>query len=183
MTSSSGPAVSWGTNYDRQTVSDPLLLVLRICLLALVYLTFFRVLRAVWVELRTEHRVVAAAPIAVPGAMPSPTAGGSSDPPGSDIDGRATARIVVVAPASSAGSVFEIEGEAIIGRAPGCGVVIDDARVSKLHARVFHSGGHWVVEDLGSTNGTLLNEHVLVAAENVGPGDRIQVADHVLDLV
>ena len=40
-----------------------------------------------------------------------------------------------------------------------------------------------MVEDLGSTNGTLLNDHVLDLAKNVGPGDRIQVGEHVLELV
>ena len=89
----------------------------------------------------------------------------------------------MLAPASMAGSVFDLQSETTIGRAPGCGVVIDDARVSKLHARLFHSGGRWVVEDLGSTNGTLLNDQVLDLAKNVGPGDRIQVADHVMELV
>ena len=166
-------------------MSDQLLLVLRICLLALVYLTFFRVLRAVWVELRTEHRVVVAPPVVVPAATPAPApvAAGSGAPPVGEMPEQVGARLVVLAPASMAGSVFDLQSETTIGRAPGCGVVIDDARVSKLHARVFHSGGRWVVEDLGSTNGTLLNDHVLDLAKNVGPGDRIQVADHVMELV
>lgn len=165
-------------------MSDQLLLVLRICLLALVYLTFFRVLRAVWVELRTEHRVVVAPPIVVPAtAAPVPAGVGASAMPAGDTGTPIGARLVVLAPASMAGSVFDLQSETTIGRAPGCGVVIDDARVSKLHARLFHSGGRWVVEDLGSTNGTLLNDQVLDLAKNVGPGDRIQVADHVLEVV
>ena len=55
-------------------MSDQLLLVLRVGLLALVYLTFFRVLRAVWVELRTESRVVVASPVVVPAAPAAPQA-------------------------------------------------------------------------------------------------------------
>jgi len=160
-------------------VSDSLLLVLRICLLALVYLTFLRVLRAVWAELRAEHRVAAASALAVPAAA----TGSSGVSPGVERDEWARARIVVVAPASAAGSVFEFQGEAIIGRAPGCEVVIDDARVSKRHARVVCTGGRWVVEDLGSTNGTLLNDRVVATAVGVGPGDRVQVGGHVLELV
>ena len=160
-------------------MSDSFLLVLRICLLALVYLTFLRVLRAVWAELRAEHRVAAASAIAVPAAV----TGSSGVSPGVERDEWARARIVVVAPASAAGSVFEFQGEAIIGRAPGCEVVIDDARVSKRHARVMCAGGRWVVEDLGSTNGTLLNDRVVATAVGVGPGDRVQVGGHVLELV
>ena len=163
-------------------MSDQLLLVLRICLLALVYLTFFRVLRAVWVELRTEHRVVVAPPVVVPAAA-APAPVGSAPPAAPPASEPVGARLVMLAPASMAGSVFDLQAETTIGRAPGCGVVIDDARVSKLHARLFHSGGRWVVEDLGSTNGTLLNDQVLDLAKNVGPGDRIQVADHVMELV
>ncbi|MEK9999659.1 MAG: hypothetical protein VW623_06080, partial [Acidimicrobiaceae bacterium] len=56
-------------------MTDQLLFLLRLGLLAIVYLTFFRVLRAVWVELRTENR--AAVPVPVPAAMPA-TNGASS---------------------------------------------------------------------------------------------------------
>ena len=168
-------------------MSDQLLLVFRICLLVLVYLTFFRVLRVVWVELRAENQVVGAPPggarvdgahgTAAPQAAPEPVAAAPAEP----ADGGA--RLVVLAPATLAGTVFDIHGETTIGRAPGCGVVIDDARASKLHARGFPSGGRWVVADLDSTNGTLVNAQVLELAEDLEPGDRIQVADHVLEFV
>lgn len=51
------------------------------------------------------------------------------------------------------------EGESIvIGRDPKCGLVLEDPRVSKIHARLRWTGGGWVVEDLGSKNGTTVNE-------------------------
>ena len=163
-------------------MSDQLLLILRVGLLALVYLTFFRVLRAVWVELRAESGV--AVPVAVPAAAAKPASTPAALRPTAPVDGgRASGgRLVVLAPEALAGAVFNLEPETTIGRAPGCGVVVDDARVSKLHARIFHAGGRWVVEDLGSTNGTLVNDQLLDLAQNVGPGDRIQVGDHVLEL-
>jgi len=86
-------------------------------------------------------------------------------------------------PASLAGTVFDLHGETTVGRAPGCGVVIDDQRVSKLHARLYPSGGRWAVEDLGSTNGTLLNDGVVDRPRTAGPGDRVQVGEHVLELL
>jgi len=92
-------------------------------------------------------------------------------------------RLVVLAPASLAGTVFDLHGETTVGRAPGCGVVIDDQRVSKLHARLYPSGGRWAVEDLGSTNGTLLNDGVVDRPRTAGPGDRVQVGEHVLELL
>ena len=158
-------------------MTDQLLFLLRLGLLAIVYLTFFRVLRAVWVELRTENRVAVPVPAAVFATKGSP-------PPAApvDDDSEAGSRLVVLTPPAVAGQVFELQAETTIGRASDCAVVIDDARVSKVHARIFERDDRWVVEDLGSTNGTLVNDHVLDHPENVGPGDRIQVGEHVLEL-
>jgi hypothetical protein len=164
-------------------LTDQLLFLSRLGLLAIVYLTFFRVLRAVWLELRVENRVVVPAPGAVP------VAGGAHLPavaPSTaallDGDVGVGARLVVLTPSTSAGQVFELQAETTIGRAPHCTVVVDDARVSKVHARIVHSDGGWVVEDLDSTNGTLVNDHVLDHSTNVGPGDRICVGEHVMEL-
>ena len=41
-----------------------------------------------------------------------------------------------------------------VGRAPDCGLVIEDSRVSKHHARLVWDGGGWTLQDLGSKNGT-----------------------------
>ena len=53
-------------------MTDQLLFLLRLGLLAIVYLTFFRVLRAVWVELRTENRVAVPVPTSMPATKGSP---------------------------------------------------------------------------------------------------------------
>jgi hypothetical protein len=164
-------------------VTDQLLFLLRLGLLAIVYLTFFRVLRAVWVELRTENRVVVPVPAAAPATNGASTHAGAPPPAASvDDDSEAGSRLVVLTPPAVAGQVFELQAETTIGRASDCAVVIDDARVSKVHARIFERDGRWMVEDLGSTNGTLVNDHLLDHPENVGPGDRIQVGEHVLEL-
>ena len=97
-------------------------------------------------------------------------------------DSEAGSRLVVLTPPTVAGEVFELQAETTIGRASNCAIVIDDARVSKLHARIFQRDDRWMVEDLGSTNGTLVNDQVLDHPENVGPGDRIQVGEHVMEL-
>ena len=157
-------------------MTDQLLFLLRFGLLAIVYLTFFRVLRAVWVELRAENRVVVPAPAAVFATKGSPPLAAPVD------DSKAVSRLVVLTPATVAGQVFELQAETTIGRASNCAIVIDDARVSKVHARLFQHGDRWMVEDLGSTNGTLVNDHVLDHPENVGPGDRVQVGEHVMEL-
>jgi len=164
-------------------LTDQLLFLLRLGLLAIVYLTFFRVLRAVWVELRTENRVVVPVPAAAPATNGASTHAGAPPPAASvDDDSEAGSRLVVLTPPAVAGQVFELQTETTIGRASDCAVVIDDARVSKVHARIFERDNRWMVEDLGSTNGTLVNDHLLDHPENVGPGDRIQVGEHVLEL-
>ncbi len=162
-------------------MSDQLLDVFRICLLVLVYLTFFRVIRAVVVELRAE------VPMSVAADAPAPAPVGTRQvlpttpaAPAGLVD---AAALVLVAPVAGAGTRFTLEPETTIGRAAGCGVVIDDARVSKLHARVFQSGGTWYAEDLGSTNGTLLDGEPLTSSQPLGIGSRLQVGDVVMELV
>lgn len=168
-------------------MSDQLLVVLRVCLLALVYLVFLRVLRAVWVELRAEQDTAAAAvpPQArAPAAQPRPAPGAEAASRG-PAPGAAPApvgRLVIVAPPALVGHSFVLEAETTIGRAPGCGVPIDDAHVSKLHARVFVHEGSWLVEDLGSTNGTLLDGQPVTGPTPVGPGSRVKVGEVVLEL-
>lgn len=156
-------------------MSDQLLVVLRVCLLVLVYLVFLRVLRAVWVELRAEAPRAVSEPPRVPVAAGAGRAPATAPAPAN--------RLQVVAPASLAGTSFALEGETTIGRAPGCGISIDDTHISKLHARVYPANDRWYVEDLGSTNGTRVGGSVIVAAAPVGRGDRIQVGEIVLEFV
>lgn len=161
-------------------VSDQLLLLLRVCLLALVYLVFLRVVRAVWVELRAEQRVVTsvgAAP-ATPHDARAPAGRTATSP----APAPAAARLVIVAPAEIAGRVFPLAAETTIGRGRGCGVAIDDTHVSKLHARLFRADDGWMVEDLGSTNGTKLEGQPLTEPRPISPGARLQVGAVELEL-
>ncbi|MDC0359580.1 FHA domain-containing protein [Acidimicrobiales bacterium] len=162
-------------------MSDQLLDIFRICLLALVYLTFFRVIRAVVVELRAEVPTATVANAHVP--VSASVRKVLPNAPSALVDVGAVAAFVVVAPAVSSGTRFVLEAETTIGRAAGCGVVIDDARVSKLHTRVFNFGGVWYVEDLGSTNGTLVDGEPLDAPRPLALGMRVQVGDVVMELV
>lgn len=65
---------------------------------------------------------------------------------------------LVVTEGSLAGTVIPLSGNPVtIGRAPDSTLVIEDDYASSRHARVFASEGTWVVEDLGSTNGTWID--------------------------
>ena len=69
---------------------------------------------------------------------------------------KGTRLVVVEGPLT--GTEIPLEGAQItLGRAPDSTIVIDDDYASSRHARIYESEGAWVVEDLGSTNGTWLD--------------------------
>jgi len=82
-----------------------------------------------------------------------------------------------------AGLTFALVAETTIGRAPGCAVSIDDSRISKLHARLFIAKGKWVIEDLGSTNGTVVNGRPLTGSKVLQKKDIILVGEVMLEFL
>jgi hypothetical protein len=75
-----------------------------------------------------------------------------------------------------------VGGNMVVGRTPECELALDDTFVSQQHARLFAKNGSWYVEDLGSTNGTFVNDQRLAAPAMVQPGDRVRVGTTVLEL-
>jgi pSer/pThr/pTyr-binding forkhead associated (FHA) protein len=75
-----------------------------------------------------------------------------------------------------------LDGSTTIGRSVECELRLDDTYVSQQHARIFDRGGNWYVEDLGSTNGTFVNEQRLVAPAMLTPGDKIRVGTTIVEL-
>lgn len=152
---------------------EALLTILKFFLVALVYLFFFRVLRAVWAE-------VTAAPSAgpVPAAAPAPQRGARPQPQSSK-----PARLKVIEPAESRGSQFDLGDELTIGRADGCRIRLDDSFTSQLHARVFNRDGQFFVEDLGSTNGTFVNGSKITTHTPLRRGDRLKIGKTTLEVM
>jgi DNA-binding winged helix-turn-helix (wHTH) protein len=66
-------------------------------------------------------------------------------------------------------------GETLLGREDSALVWIDDASVSRRHARILVSDDGAVLEDLGSKNGTKLNDELLASPVRLADGDRIGV--------
>jgi pSer/pThr/pTyr-binding forkhead associated (FHA) protein len=153
---------------------DSLLTILKFCFLAVLYLFFFRVLRAVWAELKGP-RPAPAAPAAAPAGRPAAASR-------AHWGNRNGTRLRVVEPADARGRSYELADELTLGRAGGCQVTIDDTYVSQLHARLFRREGQFYVEDLGSTNGTYLNRRKVTAPIAIRKGDRLQVGKTVLEL-
>jgi FhaA, N-terminal domain/FHA domain len=69
---------------------------------------------------------------------------------------------------------------ATLGRSRQCDVVLSDPNVSRQHAEIRPRGGSWVLSDLGSTNGTLLNGTRIDRPEVVKRGDEIEVGTSVI---
>jgi hypothetical protein len=64
---------------------------------------------------------------------------------------------------------------ATIGRSRDCAIVLEDAGISRLHAEIRPGPEGWTIEDLGSTNGVLVNGHGLAGAQLLHPGDRLEL--------
>ncbi len=79
------------------------------------------------------------------------------------------------------GSRYEIasDRDAVIGRSVGCSVRLDDSEVSRQHAKITHTGKEFVLQDLGSANGTRVNGHIL-NRRTLCNGDNLQFGSTVL---
>lgn len=76
---------------------------------------------------------------------------------------------------------FEPGKKVVIGRQPGCALHINDLGVSREHCQLSHQAGRgWMLEDLGSSNGTHLNRSRLSAPQPVYDDDVIQVGKFTL---
>jgi pSer/pThr/pTyr-binding forkhead associated (FHA) protein len=96
---------------------------------------------------------------------------------------RSSARQVVVVEGAGAGRTFALGDQPVtIGRGSGATVVVDDTYVSTLHARLVPRGDAWVVEDLGSTNGTFLDGRRVAAPTPVPLGTPLRIGKTVLEL-
>lgn len=79
------------------------------------------------------------------------------------------------------GATFALEGDQLtIGRDSSSGVAINDAEISRKHARLTFQGGKYVIEDLGSTNGTFVNGQRLVSAVVLKTGDVVSFGEQIV---
>ncbi len=77
--------------------------------------------------------------------------------------------------------VFELDGDSYtIGREAGTEIVIEDAQVSRRHATLTRQGNTYLLEDIGSTNGTYVNGKRVTAPVLLSNGDMIGLADTIV---
>lgn len=146
-------------------MSDAVLTLLKIALLAALYVFFAWVLWAAFAQIR---------------AVPAAASRGSA-PVSRSERGRVRGQITVLEPPELKGSIMRIDDELTIGRAAACTLTLDDTYVSQQHASIIRRDRQHLVEDLGSTNGTFVNRERIIGPVVLQPGDRVQIGSTVLE--
>ncbi len=138
------------------------LLLLKWFLLALLYLFLIIALLMVYKDLKETPRASAK----------------------NDAQDKAYPRLLVLeSPGEKTGETFFIDGQAIIGRAADCDIIISDVSVSHEHARISKSMKGFNLEDLGSKNGTFLNRRKMTRPALLKPGDLIKVGQTTFEFM
>jgi len=97
--------------------------------------------------------------------------------------GRAAPHQLLVTAGALAGTIVGLTDQQItIGRASDATLALGDDYVSTRHARLFPQDGQWIVEDLGSTNGTYLDRQKVTQPTPVPVGVPIRIGKTVLEL-
>jgi FHA domain len=159
-----------GTNYS--AIIRPL----QWLVVALIFLFFLRVIRAVFVEVR---------PAGPTRAQRRAQRRAEED----DIHrpreprSRRQLRLEVIEPRQYEGTMYELDGEVTVGRSAGCAIPTSyDSYSSTVHARLYRSGGQIWVEDLGSTNGTFVNSERITQPSRLARGDLLQIGATVFEV-
>jgi hypothetical protein len=84
--------------------------------------------------------------------------------------------LVERAPGHQPGMAYDLAANVTLGRGE-VEIHLDDPFASSRHARIWRQGHVLVIEDLGSTNGTYLNDEPLNGPQPLHPGDRIRIGD------
>jgi len=96
---------------------------------------------------------------------------------------RGVPRILVVTGGPLSGTTIDLTDQQItMGRANDATLILNDDYASSRHARIFPQDGQWIVEDLGSTNGTYLDRQKVTRPSPVPIGVPIQIGKTVLEL-
>lgn len=90
--------------------------------------------------------------------------------------------ILEIVEGGDAGRQVPLTGAIDIGRDPSMQLPLDDTQVSRRHARIAIQANAAVVEDLGSTNGTYVNDQPIQGPRTLQPGDRVRIGLTVVEL-
>jgi hypothetical protein len=138
---------------------DWFILLLRIAFIALVYFFLYQVARVSVRELVMIGRATST-PAAAQPSVPNPASS-----------------LELIDPAESSyyeGTSFPLDHYTTIGRHDENSIAIDDGFISGSHAELVFDQGVWWLQDLGSTNGTFVNDHKVRSRVPVSNGDIVQ---------
>jgi FHA domain len=153
-------------------VLDPVAVALKFGFLAVLYLFLLWMARSALKDLRRSAGEVGPADRPdYSDATGMHTAGSAARPSG-------TPKLRVGSGAGlRAGVAYDLSEGALLGRGDQADIVLEDSFASSRHARLVPHGDVIVLEDLGSTNGTYLNDEPLRGPQPLHPGDRIRIGD------
>lgn len=149
-------------------MSELALTLMRLGFLVLLWIAVFSAIAVLRRDLQAprEARAVTVAPSTPVPRSAAPTRRGK----------RSSGRKLTVVDGELKGTAVPLSGSVItIGRAPDSTIVLSDDYVSTRHARIYPSGSDWVVEDLGSTNGTWINKTRVTVPTIVEPGADLRI--------
>ncbi len=159
------------------TTLEPVSVALKFGFLAVLYLFLL------WVARSARRDLGAGGPVSAEragGGALAPDATGmyaASALGSADVAQRAPRLVVERATGHDRGMIYDLDGEVVLGRGDRAEIRLEDPFASSRHARIYEQGNIMVVEDLGSTNGTYLNEELLETARPLHPGDRLRIGD------
>jgi hypothetical protein len=146
------------------------LTVLKVVFLALLYFFIYRSIRAVTADLRTPRQKAAASRGRAEPARQTPRA-------------KTPRSLVVLNEKGAKAGTHQLDGDQLqIGRAEACQIQLADTYASQFHARIYRRDGSWYIEDLGSTNGTYLNQRRITSPAELRAGDRLRVGKTSMEL-
>ena len=153
---------------------EPISVGLQIGFVVVLYLFLLWVSRSALRDLRRPP--TARAP--VPGNVASDATGMYSAAGAGNHQGDLDPRLVVErAPGHTPGMEYDLGDGAVMGRGDQAEIRLEDPFASSRHAKLTRQGGIVVLEDLGSTNGTYLNEELVTGPQPLHRGDRVRIGD------
>lgn len=159
-------------------VVEPITVGLQFGFLAVLYLFLLWISRSALKDLRNPPRrsvptVLSDLETDATGLHAASRAGGRGD-----VTGAFDPRLIVErAPGHTPGMEYDVGDGAVMGRGDQAEIRLEDPFASSRHAKLTPQGGIVVIEDLGSTNGTYLNEELLSGPQPLHQGDRVRIGD------
>ncbi|MEI6513944.1 MAG: FHA domain-containing protein [bacterium] len=142
-------------------ITEMTLWLARMGVLALLFIFLVTMVFALFADARAASRPEPAPPAALPGVK---------------------SLAVVSGPIPATGQYYLLDRPLTIGRADDNDIILLVDLVSAHHARTNRLGDDWLLEDLHSTNGTLHNDTLIKTPTRLAIGDRIQLAETVLEV-